>query len=229
MRYSSTKFAIFGNLDTIERFDALLEDLDELGGAHQLRGGEVTCHGDNLRHPLVVDFLRVALVDFVGSQGSVHGLDGIHRDKAPQHVEAEVEPELEARVHALVVHTGRDDGNVLESGLVEGLAGEYRVLHGTAVLAVLREAHRNFGLRNIGVIDEPLEGFADVHLAGEADIVVHELLAELDGFPVGHGQVFGDVAFALHVLARKHGKCGGEVRRKDTAALLVFGDERSVV
>ena len=228
-RLADALLAVFGDFHRVERFDAGAEHVEYLLRRTEFRLLELGGHAHQKRHPVVIDLLRIALVHFVRQQRAVHDFDGVHEDDAPQHVEAEVEAQGEARVDSLVVGTRRNDGYVLEAGFVERLAGEHRVLHGTAVFAVLREAHGDFGLLDFGVVDEPLEAFADVHLAGEADVVVHELLAELDGFLIGHGQVFGHVALRLDVFACEHGESGGEVRREDLPARLVFFHERRVV
>ena len=94
-------------------------------------------------------------------------------------------------MHTLVVHTGGNDGHVLEARFVQSLTGEYGVLHGAAVFAVLGKAHGNLVLRNFGVVDEPMERFADVHLAGEADVVMHVFFAEGKGFGAAQDVGFG--------------------------------------
>ena len=136
-RLADALLAVFGNLDGIERIHAGAEHVEHLLGHAELGFLELGSHAHQERHPVVVYLLRIALVDFVGEERTVHDFDGVHEHDAPQHVEAEVEAEAEARVDSLVVGSRRDDGNVLESGLVERLAGKHRVLHGTAVLAVL--------------------------------------------------------------------------------------------
>ena len=227
-RLADALLAAFRDFDLVELFDAGAEHFDKALGRADFcfleRGGGL----HQFRHPLAVNLLGVALVDFVGAQRTVHRFDGVHEDEAPKHMEAEVEPELESRMHAGGVEAGRDDGNVLVAGFVERLAAKHGVLHGAAVFAVLGQAHRNFGLRNVRVFFEPLEAFADVDLAGEADVVVDVLLAEFDGSFVCDRQVIGKVALALDVGARENGKSGREVRRQDDALGLVACHERRV-
>ena len=200
-RLADALLAAFRDFDLVELFDAGAEHFDKALGRADFcfleRGGGL----HQFRHPLAVNLLGVALVDFVGAQRTVHRFDGVHECKAPERVEAEVKTELEARMHAGRIDTGRDDGNVLVTRFVKSLTAKHGVLHGAAVFAVLGKAHRNFGLRNVRMFFEPLEAFADVDLAREANVVVHVLLAELDSALVCNREVIREVTLALDVGA----------------------------
>ena len=227
-RLADAFLAAFRDFDLVEFFDASAQHFDEALRRADFRFLECRGRLHQFRHPLAVNLLGVACVDFVGAERSVHRFDGVHEYESPKHVEAEVKAQLESRMHAGGVEAGRDDGNVLVAGFVERFTAEHGVLHGAAVFAVLGEAHRNFGLRNVRVFFEPLEAFADVDLAGEADVVVHVLLAEFDGAFVCDWQVIGEVAPALDVAAREDGESGREVRCQDDALFLVACQERRV-
>ena len=215
----------------VERVDGAVKDLERL-----FRVGEALLRDDgdffhDAGEPFVIDLLRVARVTLVGTASAVNGFDSVHHGEAPEHVQAEVHRELESRVHVLCVGAGRDDGNVRKSRFVESLSREDRILDRAAVFAVLRERDGNLVVWAFGVVFEPQEVFADVHLGGEADVVVDILLAERERFRTSHREQLDLVAEMLEVGRGEDAESAGEVRDKDCAGFFVLfleldGEER---
>ena len=67
-------------------------------------------------------------------------------------------------------------------------------------------------MRAFGVLLQPQEVFADVHLRGEADVVVDELLAERERFRAAHREQLDLVAEMLEVGRGEDAESAGEVR-----------------
>ena len=137
----------FRDFDLVEFFDALVQHFDKAFSGTKLRLFERGGGLHQFRHPLAVNLLGVAGVNFVRAESAVRCFDGIHEGKAPKCMEAEVEPELESRMHAFIVDAGRDDGNVLVTRFVKSLTAKHGVLHSAAVFAVLGSAERSGVLR----------------------------------------------------------------------------------
>ena len=87
-------------------------------------------------------------------------------------------------------------------------------------------------MRAFGVVLQPQEVFADVHLRREADVVVDKLLAERECFRAAHREQFDLVAEMLEVGGGEDAESAGKVRNEDRAGLLVLflefdGEERA--
>jgi len=227
-RLADSLLAAFRDFDLVEFFDALAQHFDKGLSGTKFRLLERGCGLHQFRHPLAVNLLGVAGVNFVRAESAVRCFDGVHECKTPERMEAEVKAQLESRMHAGSIDAGRDDGNILVAGFVKSFTAKHGVLHGAAVFAVLGKAHRNFCLRNVRMFFEPLEAFADVDLAGEADVVVHVLLAEFDSAFVCNREVIREVALALDVGAGENGESWGEVWRQDDTLCLVACHVRRV-
>ena len=128
-------------------------------------------------------------VDHGQPVGDAHGGEQVH---------------LEAGVHVVGVGVVvGDDGDLGVAGVVEGLAQQGRVVGEAAVADVL--AHGDSGVvRVVGPALQGGERLADDHLAGEADVVVHVLLAQAYGVCAAHRQAHGPEALPAKRRGHQH-------------------------
>ena len=125
------------DFDSVEGFNSVVEGFQRFFRVGDSLGRDDRDFFHDAGKPLVIDFLRVARVKFVGTAPAVDSLDGVHHGEAPEHVQTEVQRELESRVHVLRVGAGRDDGDVRKARFVESLSRKDGILDRAAVFAVL--------------------------------------------------------------------------------------------
>jgi len=172
----------------------LLERL--LGAARPVRLQALHQHVDGplervvgtARHQLVGAHLAQQLFQRVDHRQHQRDADGAHHVHRP--------PGLLVVIVDVVV---RDDGHVLVPGVVEGLAQQRGIMREAAVADVLARGHRDVGVRVLAGFQLG-QRLADDDLRGEADVVVHVLLAQANGLVAPDFQ-----RHRAQALLREHG------------------------
>jgi len=174
------------------------------------------------RHPMIIHFLGITLMNFVRFRGSINGFDAVHDPDTPKHMQFEVGIRFKARVHVLGIFTRSNNWNVVVTGFVQSLAGERRVLYGAAVFAVFGQPDRNIGMLHVGVLLEPEKIFADIDLCRKTNIIVNVFLAKLNGSLVRQRQGFCYKTYGLTVFRYQHTECMRKVWHKNLSLRFVF-------